>query len=56
MYPALLRVAYKETHPKSKLETILEDDKWRYYELPGSLKVSQGLTKEQLARLVRWKM
>ncbi|KAK5074291.1 hypothetical protein LTR64_006564 [Lithohypha guttulata] len=56
MYPALLQVVYKETRPKSRLETILKDDKWRYYELPGSLEVSQGLTKEQLARLVQWKI
>lgn len=56
VYPLLLREVYKRDRPKSVLGEVLADDEWRYTTLPRSFKVGEGLSKEQLARLVKWKM
>lgn len=55
-YPSILEDVYKETRPKAKLKDIVNDDIWRYEELPVAVKAAGKLSKEQLARLVKWKM
>ena len=51
---AVYRARIKET---KRLEEALEDDQWRYHELPMTLSVGgESITKSQLERLVRWKM
>lgn len=56
LYPAILERVYKVTRPKANLDEILEDDKWKYEVLPELLKDGRALEKEELARLVKWKM
>lgn len=58
LYPTVLERVYKATRPKSNLEEILEDDRWRYEVLPKEVakKGGQALTKQELQRLVKWKM
>lgn len=56
IYPSLLQQVYIRDRPKSDLKEVLADDEWRYIELPGSLRAKGGLSKQQLARLVKWKM
>lgn len=47
---------YAESRPKLDLKDIVEDDRWRYEELPRALESTESLSKAQLARLVKWKM
>lgn len=58
LYPTVLERVYKVTRPKSNLEEFLEDDRWRYEVLPKDVEKEGGraLTKEELQRLVKWKM
>lgn len=60
LYPTVLERVYKTLRPKLDLREILADDGWRYQELPAALSGSKGagdgLSKDQLARLVKWKM
>lgn len=55
-YGEVLQTVYAETRPKLKLDDIIADDVWRYEELPKASKTTQSLAKEQLAKLVKWKM
>lgn len=55
-YIAVRDDVYKETRPKLNLNDIVEDDVWRYEKLPEALRPGEGLSKAQLARLVKWKM
>ena len=56
VYPGVLKDVYKETRPKLDQASILGDDTWRFEELPLSVQQAGKLTKEELARLVKWKM
>ena len=56
LYSMLIKKAYKQKRPKLNQDKIAEDDRWRYEELSHSLKRSQGLSRQQVARLVQWKM
>jgi len=56
LYGALRDSVYRASRPKLDLKDIVEDDTWRYEELPRALESGESLSKAQLARLVRWKM
>lgn len=56
IYPKVVERVYKATRPKLNQTEILDNDKWRYEELPGTLGPGVALDKDQLARLVKWKM
>lgn len=56
LYPVVMRFVYIETRPKLNVVDMVEDDVWRYEELPKALGSQQSMTKIQLARLVKWKM
>ncbi|KAJ9656791.1 hypothetical protein H2198_004679 [Neophaeococcomyces mojaviensis] len=55
-YPSVLTRVYATKHPKLSAQEAAKEDQWRYETLPGSLKAGHGLGKDQLARLVRWKI
>ena len=64
LYDDTIKAVYSaKISDKKKLKQALEDDKWRYIELPEKLKHRKsqntdelGINKEELERLVRWKM
>lgn len=56
VYPKVVERVYKATRPKLNQTEILDNDVWRYEELPSTLGPGVALEKEQLARLVKWKM
>lgn len=56
IYSTVVERVYKATRPKLNQTEILDNDKWRYEELPDTLGPGVALEKEQLARLVKWKM
>lgn len=56
LYSVIRDLVYTASRPKLHLNDIVEDDTWRYEELPKALKFSESLSKAQLARLVMWKM
>ena len=55
VYSDLIQTVYRTTRPKLNQAQILENDEWRY-SLSAQVKPGQGLSKDQLARLVQWKM
>ena len=56
LYPDVRDAVYIETRPRLNLKELIEDDAWRYGELPNTTRSHEGLSKVQLARLVKWKM
>lgn len=55
VYSDLIQTIYHTTRPKLDQAQILENDEWRY-SLSAQIKPGQGLSKDQLAKLVQWKM
>lgn len=56
LYRDVLTAVYKDKGPQTKLNHSLGDDDFRYEALPSSLTSGKAISKEQLARLVRWKI
>lgn len=55
VYPDIVRAVYKATRPKLNQAQILENDRWRY-DLSAETEPSGGISKDELTRLVQWKM
>ena len=56
LYTEVRDARYKETRPKANQADIIADDDWRYETLPVELKEQESMTKDQLVRLVQWKL
>lgn len=61
IYPSVLEVFYQDKvkGDKKKTDQAQEDDRWRYEVLPIEMKQRDGdagLSKNELERLVKWKM
>lgn len=54
-YIDVVKAIYKKTRPKLDQAQILSNDRWRY-DLSTQVQPDQGLSKDELARLVQWKM
>lgn len=58
-YSKVVAEVYKRKLRPNTLQQALDDDEWRYTELPSQLspiKKDTCLTKDDVTRLVRWKM
>lgn len=59
LYQEVVAVVYaRKIKDATKLKQALEDERWRYHELPEMLegKEVKRLSKSELERVVRWKM